>query len=303
MESPALCSEHAVPAIRSSVLSGNQAGFHRFKVGATTITSLCDGHFPLVARDVLHGDPSSLDRMLGDAREGAVIASHVHAFLIDDGEHRILIDAGAGDLQDATLGRVAGQLATAGVAFADIDAVFVTHLHPDHIGGLTRRGHAVFPRATVHVPRKEADFWLGTGAREDVDDSVRATFDHAREVLEPYIAAGRCRFFDAGAAGYDHLVAESLPGHTAGHTGYRLRTGAQDVVFCGDLFHVAAVQLAEPGVTVCYDSQPGLAHATRAVFLAEACRQGDIVAAAHAPFPGLGRIQQEGSGFAWQSLS
>ncbi|MFC4761867.1 MBL fold metallo-hydrolase [Dyella koreensis] len=264
-----------------------------------TITALCDGHFPLSVHDVLRSGEVSLDTLMMEARLGNVVSSHVNAFLIDDGQHRMLIDAGAGDLQDATLGRMATQLMSAGHRPSDIDIVLVTHLHPDHIGGLTRNGEAVFPRAIVHVPREEAAFWLEASSYDHVDPSVRATFDCARQIVAPYVADGRYRLFDPETSWYGCLMAEPLPGHTSGHTGYRLRTGERDLVFCGDLFHVVPVQLSEPSVTVCYDNQPRQAKTTRETFLAEAFRRGDAVAAAHAPFPGLGHIHKEAQGYTW----
>ncbi|HEX7817322.1 MAG TPA: MBL fold metallo-hydrolase [Dyella sp.] len=229
-----------------------------------------------------------------------LVPSHVNAFLIDTGDKRILIDAGAGDLQGSTLGDMARRLLAAGYSVGDIDTVLVTHLHPDHIGGLTRSGEAVFERARIHVSRAEAAFWLERGSADGVDGSVRATFADARKVLAPYIATDRLRLFDAQASWHGCINALALPGHTHGHTGFRLRTGKQDVLFCGDLFHVAAVQLADPGVTVCYDSEPAQAKATRVAFLKEAAHRGDCIAAAHAPFPGLGIVCREGDGYVWQ---
>ena len=285
--------------IPESCPPSREPGFHRFRIGRMTVTTLCDGHFPLSAHDVLRSGEVSLDTLLMEARLDNIVPSHVNAFLIDDGLHRILIDAGAGDLQDATLGRMATQLMSAGHRPSDIDIVLVTHLHPDHIGGLTRNGKALFPRAIVHVPREEAAFWLEASSYGHVDPSVRATFEHARRIVAPYVADGRYRLFDPETSWYGCLTAESLPGHTSGHTGYRLRTGERDLVFCGDLFHVVPVQLAEPSVTVCYDNQPRQAKTTREAFLAEVSRSGDVVAAAHAPFPGLGHVHKGALGYTW----
>jgi len=206
-------------------------------------------------------------------------------------------------LQDDTLGNLSTQLVAAGLRPEQIDTVLVTHLHPDHIGGLTRHGEPAFPHAVVHVPREEATFWLDADNYASVDPSVRATFDQARQILAPYQARGRYRLFDPDASWEKSLTAQTLAGHTSGHTGYRLHTSEGDIVFCGDLFHVASVQLADPAVTVCYDSDPAQAKHSRTAFFRDACGAGDIVAAAHAPFPGLGCIDAGESGYAWRPVT
>ncbi|MEX1829725.1 MBL fold metallo-hydrolase [Luteibacter sp. CQ10] len=275
----------------------------RYRFGSITVTALCDGQFALATHDVLRAGQGPLDVLLGQARLDDIVPSHVNAFLIDDGKHRTLIDVGAGDLQDDTLGQMQARLEAAGHGVDDIDTILLTHLHPDHIGGLTRRGEAVFPRATVHVAGDEARFWMGESARDDVDASVVATFAHARTILRPYMDAGRYRTFEPRATWHGYLRAEALAGHTPGHTGYRLRMDTGDVIFCGDLFHVAGVQLADPSVTVRYDSHPAQAHSAREAFLAKACARGDLVAAAHAPFPGIGSVARGARGYAWIPLS
>lgn len=276
-----------------------EPSFHHFKFGAVRVTALCDGHFPLSAQGVLRSDGDPIGALMAEAALGPVVPSHVNAYLVDDGQYRILIDAGAGNLQDDTLGQMDKHLKAAGYRPEDIDLVLVTHLHSDHIGGLARNGEAVFPRAIVQVPSNEAAFWLETSDTNHVDPSVRATFANANATLAPYIADKRCRFFEPGTSWPGPLTAECLPGHTAGHTGYRLHAGKKSLMFCGDLFHVLPVQLAHPGVTVCYDDRPKQAAVTREDFLACMARSGDIVAAAHAPFPGLGQISKQNSGYNW----
>lgn len=298
-----MCNDHAALPLDpapSWPSSSEDAGFHRMRLGRMTITTLCDGWFSLSAHDVLRGGRQPLQATLARARLGCMVTSHVNAFVIEDGEHVVLVDTGAGALQDATLGGMSTQLAAAGLRPADIDTVLLTHLHPDHMGGLTRNGVAVFPRAIVHVARAEAAFWLHGEPRAEVDASVQASFGAARLILSPYMAEGRIRWFDPDASWHGSLSAESLPGHTVGHTGFRLQTGEADMVFCGDLFHVASAQMADPSITVCYDSEPAQASTTRAAFLAKASRRGYFVAAAHAPFPGLGRIAVDHDGYAWK---
>jgi glyoxylase-like metal-dependent hydrolase (beta-lactamase superfamily II) len=271
-------------------------------LGDVKIVALCDGHFALATHEVLHAHACDLDTLLADGDLPRVIPSHVNAFLVDDGKHVTLIDTGAGDLQDPTLGNVLAAHEGAGYPASAIDTILLTHLHGDHAGGLCRAGQATYPNAEVYIARDEAAFWLPGAAqpRMAVDPSVQATFADAHAMLAPYMAEGRVRFFDPGTCWHGAITAHPLPGHTPGHTGFCLDTGDGIVMFCGDLFHVVTLQVSQPSVTVCYDADPAQAARARSRFLAAAACSGYTVAAAHAPFPGLGRIHAVEGGHAWQ---
>src|SRR3546814_10661938 len=58
--------------------------------------------------------------------------SSVNCFLVRTGGRLALIDTGSGDYMGPTVGRLQANLAAAGVDPAGIDAVLLTHMHPDH---------------------------------------------------------------------------------------------------------------------------------------------------------------------------
>jgi glyoxylase-like metal-dependent hydrolase (beta-lactamase superfamily II) len=268
--------------------------------GGSRVIALSDGQFDLPAGRLLIGErPGQVDALLAQAGLAPVVRSAVNAFLIDTGGARVLIDAGAGELQGAGLGKLEASLRGAGYAPEDVDAVLLTHLHPDHVGGIAREGHRVFPTATVWVDAREVAFWCDSERRARVDESVRATFDGAIASLRPYMDAGRLRTFTPGEEPVHGIRALALEGHTQGHTGFRVESGGEGLVICGDVLHVAPVQLAQPRLAIRYDSEPARASDARERLLAEAAERGDWLAAAHAPFPGIGRVRREGQGFAW----
>lgn len=272
-------------------------------LGAFRIVALSDGVFDLPAEQLLIEErPGTVKALLERARLPAVIATTVNAYLIDTGTRRILVDTGAGDLQGPTLGQLARHLHAAGYANEAIDTILLTHLHPDHVGGLTRAGRAEFPVAVVYVQEQEAEFWLDPRNATTVDASVRAAFDGARASLQPYRDAGTLRTFRAGQEFAPGIRAIATAGHTPGHSAFRVDSGDQAMLLLGDLLHVAAAQLADPTLTIRYDSRPAQARAARERVFAEAADERLWIAAAHVAFPGIGRLERAGNGYAWRPV-
>jgi len=104
------------------------------RLGKFRVFALSDGDFDLAAVQLLIEErPGQVSELLERAQLPPVVRSSVNAFLIDTGEARVLVDAGAGELQGPGLGRLEASLRKAGHAPEDIDAVLLTHLHSDHI--------------------------------------------------------------------------------------------------------------------------------------------------------------------------
>jgi len=278
-------------------------GYYATPLGACTVIALSDGLFDLPAEALLiERRPGDVRHLLADAGLPDVVCSTVNAYLIDLGDTRVLMDAGAGTLQGPGLGRVLVHMRQAGYAPEDIDLILLTHLHPDHVGGITNEGKAVFSRATVCVDEREAAFWYDRAHATFVDESVRESFDGAAASLQPYREAGRFMTFRSGRQLAPGVTAIALDGHTVGHTGFCVDSEGQRLVVCGDVLHVAAVQLEDPGIAIRYDSAPTRASETRRRLLAEAAAQNYWLAAAHAPFPGIGRIRRAVTGYEWEPV-
>ena len=95
------------------------------------------------------------------------------------------------------------------------------------------------------------------------------------------------------------VKAVATPGHTPGHSLYKVESKGQTLVLWGDLMHVAAVQFPEPGVTIQFDTDSKSAAVQRKRAYAEAARQGYLVGSAHLSFPGLGHLRVQGKGYEW----
>jgi glyoxylase-like metal-dependent hydrolase (beta-lactamase superfamily II) len=279
-------------------------GFYKMKLGADTIIALSDGSFALPAGQIMvEAHKGEVKDALTKAHSGATVPTSVNAFLIDTGTKRILIDTGSGAFLGPTLGEAEKHLEAAGYQPEQIDEVLITHLHADHAGGLVNKGQVVFPNAIVRVDENEARFWQDRGNIAKVDPSVQGTFDAVEAALTPYAAAGHLETFHAGEQIESGITAVSEPGHTPGHTGYRIESDGQVLVVWGDLVHLAMVQLPDPKVTIKFDSAPANAIAAREKALSDAAQKGYLVAAAHIDFPGIGKVSKTGRGYVWTPIS
>ena len=185
-------------------------------------------------------------------------AGSVNVFIVEfkADRRRIMIDAGFG----APRGKLRAEMKKAGLSPESVSDIFVTHIHPDHVGGLPE-----FPNAKIHIARDEYEAWA---------------VDPARKRLAKYLPDEKqLDLFAYGAELFPNLVAVKAPGHTPGHTVFRLK----DRYFIGDLVHAAALQIAHPAFCARYDMEPQLATASRRKALKEF--RGEWFGA-HLPFPG-----------------
>src|SRR5712691_10090159 len=137
-------------------------GFYRLKVGDLEVTALFDGH-AVFDPHWLNGVRATMDGVVQALHEDPrLLDVSDEGFLVNTGKQLILVDAGAGTWWGGgALGRLLGSLRSAGYTPEEVDLVLVTHLHSDHVGGLTTDdGKRVFPKADVYVAKAESDFWL-----------------------------------------------------------------------------------------------------------------------------------------------
>ncbi|RUO80486.1 MBL fold metallo-hydrolase [Idiomarina tyrosinivorans] len=274
-------------------------GFYRTRVGDIEVTALSDGTVKLPVDKLLALDSDEVQQRLSWYYQQAPLETSVNGYLINTGDELILIDSGAGSLFGPTLGYLAKNLQASGYSTADVDKVFITHMHPDHLGGLVNEGKAVFPNATVYVEQHDADFWLSEEKMAQAGEGDKGFFQGAMAAVKPYQEAGQLQTFTAPAQLSEHVLAQKAYGHTPGHTVYQVTSGGDKLVVIGDLIHVAGVQFDDPAVTIAFDSNPNEARQARLAEFADAARNGFRIAGAHLQFPGIGRLRVDNKGYRW----
>src|ERR1700694_367525 len=280
-------------------------GFFRLKVGDLEVTALFDGTGVFDPR-WLNGTKATMDGVVKGLHEDPHMLDVVDSgFLVNTGNQLILVDAGAGTWWGgAALGRLAGGLPSAGYTPEEVDLVLVTHLHSDHVGGLTTQdGNRVFSNAEVYVAKAESDFWLSPEISAKGPKDAQPFFESAQAIAAPYIKAGKWHTFSGSEAIVDGMQLVPLPGHTPGHTGYEFSSKGHKILFWGDIVHAQRVQLQHPEVAAMFDIDQTAAAATRRQLLPKLVRGDVLIAGPHILFPGLGRLHKEGSGYNWTPVA
>jgi glyoxylase-like metal-dependent hydrolase (beta-lactamase superfamily II) len=215
---------------------------------------------------------------------GEEVTTPFHAVLITINGHRILVDAGLGELahqMGGTAGRLVGELRAMGVEPSDVERVIITHAHPDHVGGLMTGGEPTFARARHHLPRAERDFWLGRAPQERLFPAM-ADFmvGTARSTIEALEDAGLVELCEPGAELANGVRLLDAAGHTPGHVAVEVDTGADTFLYVADTF-IHELQLDHPEWTAAFDTDAAATVATRRRLLDHAVRSRAIVAAFH----------------------
>jgi glyoxylase-like metal-dependent hydrolase (beta-lactamase superfamily II) len=266
-------------------------GAKSFRFGDIEIVALLDARNNAQPSGLLLTSPETVKEYVPSDSYPLVVS----AFVAKLNGQTVLFDTGNGP---GSGGKLHERLAQAGFPLEQIEAVAITHMHGDHVGGLlSKNGQAAFPKATVYIAQPESDFWLKEAKAKSQPQGIRAGAKRAAAALKPY--QGRIKLFQFGEEILPGVRPSPALGHTPGHTFFNLSAGQDKVIVMGDIVHIAPVQLPRPDVAISFDVDPEAAVKARLeAFEAAAASQTPIVGM-HLPFPGLGRISKDGQGFAF----
>ena len=272
-------------------------GVSRTSVGGRELIGFLDGRIQLPAGALQGATEEELTELIG----GQAFEGFINAFAVSGDDGLTLIDAGAGTMMGAPSGRLDTLMREAGLDPANIDTVLLTHMHPDHIGGLIGEGQLEVPNATLKVHSAERDFWTSDEMKTQAGEGAAQFFDAARSLLDQF--GDRVETFSGETEVAGGLTSMELFGHTPGHTGFMLTDGDASTLVWGDIVHVPPVQFARPDVTIGFDVNPDQARETRTSVFDMAASDGLTVAGMHHVFPGVGTVSAAGEGYEFNAAT
>jgi len=255
------------------------AGVFAYKVGQFEVYMLVEAQREGNAGILVGADEALLKRYI----PAGGFSHSTNTFLIKAPGQTVLVDTGFGTT-------IFDKMKKLGVEPEQIDAVLLTHMHGDHIGGLQKDGKALFPNAKIYVSAREKEYWTVTNVNPG-----------AVAALAPY--GSRVETFEPGQLG--SKLSELLPGispiaaygHTPGHTIFLLESGKDKLLIIADLLHVALVQFPVPEISATYDLDQKAAAEVRRQVLAYAAKNKIPVGGMHMVYPGTGTVTTSGKGF------
>lgn len=285
-------------------MSARPAPLESIDVGDIRVTYLPDGDASVSAEAVFPAGNTELwdaHRELFDD-DGKLLMT-LGGFLIETADQKVVVDLGFGDMTvpfppvdgEFRGGKLLSSLHRAGVEPADVDVVFYTHMHLDHVGWTAQNGALTFPNARHLVGEGEFEFWQGV-----TDAGLAAVGPHPEAVQAPLL--DRAESVGDGALIAPGVNVLASPGHTPGHCSAVISSGEDRAIILGDVVH-CPLQLADGDLRIIFDVDPDAAARTRDRIAAELEGDGSVIGAdGHFSGSAFGRVVQA-TGRRWVSLA
>ncbi|MEX0318793.1 MAG: MBL fold metallo-hydrolase [Ruegeria sp.] len=265
---------------------------HTFKLGDMSVTTLLDGSAMREGPKEMFGAAASDEEFAQVSAENFIPADTLQFYftptVIDTGAELVLFDTGLGQ------GGIGKALDAAGVSPDAINVVVITHMHPDHIGGMMTDGAPTFPNARYVTASAEYNFWSKMEAGNRVGDMVANLVTPLAEKME---------FIDDGASVAPGVTSVASFGHTPGHMCFMLESGGRQLLLTADLANHYVWSFARPDWAFSFDASPEDAAASRRKVLGMLAADKIPMIGYHMPFPAAGYVEPRDDGFRYVPVS
>ncbi|MCB1506160.1 MAG: MBL fold metallo-hydrolase [Hyphomicrobiaceae bacterium] len=280
-------------------------GYYSFKVGDIEVTTISDGiwqkpHDPGFIKNATVEETKAALTAAGLPSESVPIPFTVT--VVRTGGRTIMFDSGTGAQLAPTAGKLAANMAAAGIDAGKIDMVVITHFHPDHIFGLMQKetNAQVYPDAQIVVPKKELAWWTDPGVLAKLPENRQGLAKRIQSTLPTW---KNLTAAEDGADVAPGIVAVGAYGHTPGHTTYIVGSGKDQLVVLADITNIPALFVRHPEWHAAFDGDPVMAEASRRRMFDRVIADNVIMTGYHFGMPGAGRIQKDGNGYAYVPLA
>lgn len=277
---------------------------NRFMVGNCEVTTLFDGAVQLPGPHPIFGQNAEAADVKALAEANFLPSDQMEIgftpTIVKAGGNTILFDTGNGEAtgRRPNAGNLVANMKLIGIKPEDITHVVITHMHPDHIGGLMEGGKPTFPNASYITNAAEYDFWSPeerlTGGTERVAKLVASN-------VKPL--AEKFKFVKSGDTIVSGITALEASGHTPGHMGIHIEDGGERVVLIGDAANHYVVSLQRPDWHVRFDMDKEKAVNARKSLLGMIATDKIPFIGYHMPFPAVGYLEAKGEGFRYEAAS
>ena len=279
---------------------------HQFTIGDFQAYLLHDTQFTYKGADFFSNvDPDQAAKELANYHQSMdKIPSPYLSLLLVREDQKILIDTGLGfrsepvefkGMKIPIEGKMRARLGELNISEDSITDVILTHLHPDHIGGVCDEHlQPIFSRANHHIHQHEWDYWYGTageGENPFFKSFVQQNIDPLHKDQLNLIARDEHELLPG-------IVTIKVPGHTPGQIAVRIESKGQKLLFISDVW-IHPLHIKHTDWQTIYDLDHDLAKASRIKLLEMAYEEDMSVQSFHFQFPGLGHIDKTTSGWKW----
>ena len=290
----------ANPAMAAAAAVGKQApAIYRYKIGSYELTALYDGiwYRPITDKFIRNAPFADVEHALDAAfMPHDKLATPFTALVVNTGKKLVLIDTGTGGQIAPSAGELRDNLIAAGIDPHAVDAIVISHFHPDHINGIKDKdNNLIFPNAEIMVPAPEWAFWMDDANLNAAPADMKPTFLNQRRIFAGI--AEQVTHYQPGKEVAPGIVTLPAPGHTPGHTVFAVHSGNQSLLVLSDTAQHPAVFARHPTWQAAFDVDGPQAVATRRKIFGRVAADRMLITGYHFPFPACGHLIKTATGY------